>query len=112
MKHNYKLKSAVAMAASLIGLGINQNAFALGLSDINLKSYLGQPLNASIKVYGANDVSNSNCFKLAANGSDISHVNFKMGPVSADSATLTLTTNKVMNEPILNLSVVSQCGCW
>ena len=33
-----------------------------------------------------------------------------MGPVNGDLATLTLTTNKVINEPILNLSVVSQFG--
>jgi hypothetical protein len=113
MHHNYKLKRAVAIALSLITLASQGNALALGLSDIEVKSHLGQPLKAKINVFGASEIKDASCFKLDTsdgNSHQLSHASFKLGPVVNDEATLTLTTAQVVNEPILNLAVVADCG--
>ncbi len=108
MKYDYNLKSAVALAVSLLSLGMHQNAFALGLGDINVSSYLGQPLEANIKVFDVEEANNASCYKLT--DSNLSNVNLALRPIQGGQATLVLTTNQVVSEPIVNLSIVTQCG--
>lgn len=108
MHYNYKLKHAVTAALSLIAIGFQSSSLALGLSDIDVRSSLGEPLKANINVLGAADLKNPSCLRLG-NNSDISHVNFKLGKMTGGSANLLITSNKVINEPILNLSVVAGC---
>jgi hypothetical protein len=108
MQRNDKIKYAVTAALSAMAFGFQASSFAIGLGDIDVKSNLGQPLKARINVLGANDLKDASCLRLGPN-SGLSHVNFNLGPVSGNIAKLTLTSNKVINEPILNLSVIAGC---
>ena len=117
MQVNLKLKRAVAIALGLIALAAQQHVLALGLGDIDVKSHLGQPLKAKIKVFGAdelnqNDLKDGACFKLgdAGNPNQINRVNFSLGNVVGNEATLTVTTTQVIDEPITNLVVIAECG--
>jgi len=98
-------------------LGAQQQAFALGLGDINVQSHLGQAFRAKVKIQGVSDLKLDDangraCFKLGANddGGALTGVNFKLGAVSNDEAMLTLSTTHTVNEPILNLAIVAECG--
>jgi hypothetical protein len=108
MHCNYILKHAVTTAVSLIAFGFHATSYGLGLGDLDVKSSLGQPLKASVNVLGANDLKGTSCLSLAPN-SDLSHVNFILGPLSDDIAKLTISTNGVINEPIINLSIIAGC---
>jgi hypothetical protein len=108
MQHNYTLKHAVTAALSLIAFGFHPSSYALGLSDIEVKSSLGQPLKAMVSVLGASDLKETSCLKLGPN-SDLNHVNFVLGPLSGDIAKLTVTSNQIINEPIVNLSIIAGC---
>lgn len=113
MQRNYKLKHAVTVALSLITLGLQNNTYALGLGDIEVKSHLGQPLKANINVLGASDIKDTACLRLGnsgGNSSTLTNVSFTLGPISGDIAALSLTTARAVNEPILNLSVIADCG--
>ena len=115
---NNKLKQAISLALALYALNAQQQALALGLGDIHVKSHLGEPLKATIKVVGADDLSAKDlasnlCFKLAGDpGStyQISNANFSLSKVSGDEAILTVRTSEVINEPIANLSVIAECN--
>lgn len=109
MQHNYKLKLAVTAALSLMTFGAQNTAFALGLGDIKVNSALGQPLKASIRVLGANDIKDTACLKLGSGRGNLTKVNFALGPINNGVATLSLTTVKAVNEPILNISVIADC---
>lgn len=108
MHRNYKLTHAVTAALSLLAVGFHHSSYAMGLSELNVKSHLGQPLKATVNVLGANDLKGAPCLRLGQN-SDLSHVNFLMGPVSGNLAKLTVTSNKIINEPIVNLSIIAGC---
>lgn len=108
MNRNYKLKHAVTTALSLIAVGFHQSSHAIGLSEMNVSSHLGQPLKARLDVLGANDLKDTSCLRLGPN-SDLSHVNFVLGPLTGDVAKLTITSNKIINEPIVNLSIIAGC---
>ncbi len=67
MQSNYKLKLAVFAALSILA----NSAVALGFGNIDVKSHLGQPLRATIKIQGVNDIKaaelkGDGCFKLAS----------------------------------------------
>lgn len=108
MHRNYKLKHAVTAALSLLAFGFHHSSHAIGLSELNVQSHLGQPLKAKVNVLGASDLKGTSCLSLGPN-SDLSHVNFVLGPLSGDIAKLTITSNKIINEPIVNLSIVAGC---
>jgi Tfp pilus assembly protein FimV len=118
MQCNYKLKQAVAIALGIFALGLQQQAMALGLGELDVKSHLGQPFRAKIKVHDATDLkagdfNNGSCFRLGESvdsGSALNGVNFKLGMLDNDEAILTLSTVQVVNEPILNLSIIAECG--
>lgn len=108
MQRNIKLKHHVTVALSLIAFGFHPVVNALGLSDLDVKSNLGQPLKATVNVLGANDLKDTSCLRLGPN-SDLSYVNFILGPLSGDVAKLTITSNHQINEPIVNLSIIAGC---
>lgn len=108
MQRNIKLKHHVTAALSLIAFGFHPAVNALGLSDLDVKSNLGQPLKATVNVLGANDLKDTSCLRLGPN-SDLSYVNFTLGPLSGDVAKLTITSNHQINEPIVNLSIIAGC---
>jgi len=117
MQNNLKLKRAVAIALGVLALGFQQQALAIGLGDISVQSHLGQAFRAKVKVLSASDLklddaNGSTCFKLGTNedGNTLTGVNFKLSAIANDEATLTLSTSQVVNEPILNLAIVTECG--
>ncbi len=112
MHSNYKLKLAVLTALSISAIGLPHSALALGLGNIEVKSHLGQPLRAAIKIHGASDLKGDACFKAVNDGSfenALSNLNFKLSKIVNDEATLTVTSNQIINEPITNLSVLTEC---
>lgn len=104
----YQLKYLANVTLSLIVLGFSHTVFALGLSDIQVYSQLGEPLKATVSVLGAHELKNEACLKLGPD-SGLQQVNFMLGPINGDTAKLMLTSNSIINEPIVNLSLVAGC---
>ncbi len=112
MHKNYTLKQAVKTAIAILTMSAQTNALALGLGNVEVHSHLGQPLRASIKVQGASELKNVDCFSVVNDGAaenQLDGANFKLSKVVDDVAILTVTTNQVLNEPIMNLSIATEC---
>jgi hypothetical protein len=112
MQNNYTLKQAVITALTMLAVGTQSQALALGLGNIDVKSHLGQPLRASIQIQGAGELKDSTCFRVINDASaenQLNSANFKLSNVVEDVAILTVTTNQIVNEPIVNLSVMAEC---
>lgn len=112
MHNNYILKQAVLTALTVLSLGMQSQVFAVGLGDIEVKSYIGQPLQAKIKVQGVEGLKDQACFRLGDDSGQVNQVSraqLKLGNIKGDEAVLTITTNDVINEPIVSLSVVAEC---
>lgn len=113
MNTNYTIKQAVTSALTILALSAQTQAFALGLGNIDVKSHLGEPLRASIKVQGVSEIKDASCFRVLNDYSaenQLAHANFKLSNVDNDVAILTVTTDQVINEPIVNLSVIADCS--
>jgi len=112
MQNNYTLKQAVITAMTILAVGAQSQAMALGLGNIDVKSHLGQPLRASIKIIGASELKGDACFRIINDSSaenQLSNAHFKLSKPVDDVAILTVTTQQVINEPIVNLSVMAEC---
>ena len=112
MQCNYTLRHAVITALAILVIGAQNNAFALGLGNIHVKSHLGQPLRASIKIQGASELKGETCFRVINDSSvenPIVSANFKLSKIVDDVATLTVTTQQIINDPITNLVVMAEC---
>jgi hypothetical protein len=112
MQHNYTLKQAVITALTILAVGAQSQALALGLGNIDVKSHLGEPLRASIKILGASELKSDACFRVINDFSaenQLASANFKLSKTVDDVAILTVTTNQIINEPIVNLSVMAEC---
>ncbi|MGB7816056.1 MAG: hypothetical protein WBL28_06880 [Methylotenera sp.] len=112
MRSNYTLKQAVITALTMLAIGTQNQALALGLGNIEVKSHLGQPLRASIKIQGANELKSDTCFRVINDSStenQLTNANFKLSKIVDDVAILTVTTDQGINEPIVNLSVIAEC---
>ncbi|PPD13208.1 MAG: hypothetical protein CTY27_06360, partial [Methylotenera sp.] len=112
MHNNYILKQAVLTALTVLSLGMQSQVFAVGLGDIEVKSYIGQPLQAKIKVQGVEGLKDQACFRLGDDSGQVNQVSraqLKLGKIKGDEAVLTITTNDVINEPIVSLSVIAEC---
>lgn len=109
MYFGYKLDSIRAkVALGFLAMSFSHPLFALGLSEINVNSNLGEPLNASITVFGASELKSENCLALGPS-SQLQQVKFVLSPLTNDSAKLTLTSQNIINEPIVNLSIIAGC---
>ena len=112
MQYNYTLKQAVITALAAFALGAHTNVYALGLGSINVKSHLGQPLRATIKIQGASELKGEACFSVINDSSveyPIVNAIFKLSKIVGDTATLTITTRQIINDPIANLVVLAEC---
>lgn len=110
MDNNFKLRKAIIIAIALMGTGYSMHSKAIGLSDIQVKSYLGQPLLANIKVSGLDKKMDERCFTINSDDPNaINQVNFRLNRISDESGVLTLTSTKAVLEPIASLTVVSHC---
>ncbi len=112
MHKNYILKLAVKTAIAILTMSAQTNALALGLGNVEVNSHLGQPLRASIQVQGANEVKNVDCFRVVNDNNaenQVSNANLNLSKVVDDVAILTVTTNQIINEPIMYLSIAAEC---
>ncbi len=112
MRSNYTLKQAVITALTMLAIGMQNQALALGLGNIEVKSHLGQPLRANIKIHGASELKNEACFRVINDYSaenQLTNVYLKLSKAVDDVAILTLTTNQAISEPIVNLSIIAEC---
>ena len=113
MQSNYKLKLAVFAALSILA----NSAVALGLGNIDVKSHLGQPLRATIKIQGVNDIKaaelkGDGCFRLIGDTgleNALTSVHFKLSKIVNDEAILSVTTSQIINEPITNMAIMAAC---
>jgi hypothetical protein len=107
-----KLKLAVISALSVYALSLPNSAFALGLGNIDVKSHLGQPLRATIKVHGASELKGDGCFKLIGDSNlenAITNAHFKLSNIVNDEAILTVSTSQIISEPITSMAVMAEC---
>jgi Tfp pilus assembly protein FimV len=110
MDNNLKLRKAIIVAIALIGTGYSLHSKALGLGEIEVKSYLGQPLLANIKVSGLDKKSDESCFSVVSDDMNaIREVKFRLKHLANEQGLLTVTSNHAVLEPIAQLTVVSQC---
>lgn len=112
MQYNNFRYTRMKWAAILVaGVFAHQPAHALGLGEIQVKSHLGQPLKAQLKVYGAADIKHdSGCLSLNTEGASfLGGTQLKLRSLNADEAVLTITSNQAVNEPIVNLSLSTVC---
>lgn len=96
---------------TLFILALHTNAsFALSLGEATLKSYLGEPLNVKLSVTDVEKMPDMSCFAITDNSEATS---FKKANTSLsankDGFTLTITTQSVITEPILNLRASYTC---
>ena len=105
-------KYLVAVTLLLLTLGASGNATAIGLGDMDVKSNLGQPFRAKVKIHGINSITDESCFKLVNSGDgseSLKSANFKLTNLVGEEATLLVSSNIVINEPILNISLITEC---
>ena len=113
MHTNYTLKQAIKTALAVLAMSAQANVYALGLGNIEVTSHLGQALRASVKVQGASELKNVDCIRVINDTSaenQLSTANFKLSKVVDDVAILTINTDQVINEPIVNLSIMAECN--
>ncbi len=113
MRSNYTIKQAVITALAVLAFCAQNKVYALGLGNINIKSHLGQPLNASIKIQGASELKSEACFSVINDTfaeNPISSANFKLSKIVGDTATLTITTQQIITEPITSLILMAECN--
>ena len=113
MQTNYTLIQAVKTAIALLAMTAQTNVLALGLGNIEVNSHLGQPLHAKIKVQGASELKDIDCLRVINDGAaenQLSNANFKLSKTVEDVAILTVTTNQIIDEPIMNLSIIAECN--
>ncbi|MBC7755485.1 MAG: hypothetical protein H7Z20_02365, partial [Bdellovibrio sp.] len=119
---NLTLKRAVvaalrATAFSMTAVGITAfslptSAFALGLGNMDVKSSLGQPLRATVKIHGASELIGDNCFTLIGDDNlenAITSASFKLSNIVNDEAILSIRTIQIINEPITSMAIMATC---
>jgi len=97
--------------AYLLSLSLATPALAIGLGDLSVKSHLGQPLHATVKILSAPTTLDASCFSLRASDSGLaapSQARFRIEPTGAD-ALLHITTPQGVNDPIVQFVLSSDC---
>jgi len=84
---------------------------ALGLGDIELKSHLGERLMAIVNVTDIEALPESNCFSVVdvSDSPAFKKANIVFKQSDGGNNHLTITTNEVITEPIVNLRVSIHC---
>ncbi|MHB1084787.1 MAG: type IV pilus assembly protein FimV [Thiobacillus sp.] len=102
------LKS-VCLLLSLCHVGY---AAAFGLGEINVRSYLGQPLHATVPILDASPNTTAECFSLGAGTGSISppqHAQLKVEQAGKQTV-LHIRTLQPIHDPIAQFELVSDCG--
>ena len=106
------LKSPAPLLAAL-GLAFSHPAAAIGLGDIRIQSYLGEPLEATVTVFASpGETVSAECFSLVHGGSDglpaVSLARFSFEP-DATPPRVRVRTAAPQNEPVLQLRLKASC---
>ena len=112
MQTNYILKEAVTTALAILSIGLHSQAFAVGLGEIEVRSHIGQPLQARINVQGIGELKDKGCFRIGGDSDGvnaINHANLKLSNIRGDEGVLTISTVEAISEPIVSLSVIAEC---
>ena len=102
-----KIKTA-CLLLSLFHFG---SATALGLGELNVRSYLGQPLHATVALVGATPNTTADCFSLDSSATAIAPlVRTKLSIEQSGSRTvLHIRTPQAINDPVAQFVLVSDC---
>jgi hypothetical protein len=102
-----KIKTA-CLLLSLFHFG---SAAALGLGELNVRSYLGQPLHATVTLTGATPNTTADCFSLDSSATAIAPlVRTKLSIEQSGSRTvLHIRTPQAINDPVAQFVLVSEC---
>jgi hypothetical protein len=95
----------------LLGLLYAGSAPALGLGELSVRSYLGQPLVASVRLLDAGAAARAECFSLAPSEGSITAppaVRLSVEP-RGDQALLQLRSAEPLYEPVVQFTVIADC---
>jgi Tfp pilus assembly protein FimV len=86
-------------------------AAALGLGELTVRSSLGQPLHATVKILGAGETTHAECFSLAATtGAAVPPPRAQLSLEQTNSQTmLHIRTSYALNDPIAQFALTSDC---
>lgn len=87
-------------------------AAALGLGELNVRSYLGQPLHATVKIIGANAATQADCFSLTPSTNSAAPPPPRAQLTlerRGDDAFLHIRTAIAVGDPIAQFSLTSDC---
>jgi hypothetical protein len=112
MVRKYKTRRPVSML--LIALLIsNTQVFAMGLGNMEVRSFLGEPLRASVKLFDIPKGLDITCFKLVAHNDQGEAwpvaANMQLRKGTDNQAQLLIKSIQIESDPILNLTLVSSC---
>lgn len=95
----------------LLGLCHAGSAAALGLGEINVRSYLGQPLNATVTLLGVTPNTAADCFSLGTSAGSIAPPLRAQLSVerSGGQTLLRIRTPQPIHDPIAQFVLVSDC---
>lgn len=96
----------------LLSLSHAGYAAAFGLGEINVRSYLGQPLHATVPILDATPNTTAECFSLGAGTGSISppqHAQLSIER-SGKQTVLHIRTLQPIHDPIAQFELVSDCG--
>lgn len=95
----------------LLGLCHAGSAAALGLGEISVRSYLGQPLDATVSLLGAPPGTPASCFSLDASpGSIVPPPRAQLSIEQSGGQTLLhIRSSQSINEPVAQFVLISDC---
>lgn len=102
-----KIKT-VCLLLSLLHVG---SAAALGLGELNVRSYLGQPLHATVALAGTTPNTTADCFSLEPGSGGIAPLVRTLLSVerSGSQTLLHIRTPQAVHDPIAQFALVSDC---
>lgn len=95
----------------LLGFTISTPALAIGLGDLSVHSYLGQPLHVAVKVLSPPATLSVDCLSLRPGDSGLplpGQAQFRIEP-KGENALLHITTPQAISDPIAQFRLVSDC---
>jgi hypothetical protein len=98
-------------ACFLLSLIYAGSAVAIGLGDISVRSYLGQPLHATVTLMGAAPGTAADCFSLDSSSGSIApppHAQFSIEK-SGGLTLLHIRTPRPVNDPIVQFVLAADC---
>jgi len=94
----------------LLGLCHAASAAALGLGEISVRSYLGQPLHATVTLLGTSAETTASCFSLDASADGFAPPRAQLSiEQSGGQMLLHIRTLQPVNDPVAQFVLVSDC---